>query len=441
MARQTICLNMIVKDEEDVIEDTLANILEYVDVTRWVISDTGSSDATRQKITNFFARRKIEGELFDDEWKDFGHNRSVALSHAHGKSDYLLIFDADDRFVGDFALPDKLVCAAYYLQFRMGNAAWRRPVLIDNKKRWVFKGVLHEFLSADGHDADYGDITGDYHVHGGTAGARSRDPDKYSKDAEILAEAYHAAKGAGDGIHTRYGYYCAQSYKDAGMHDDAIKWYKTNIADAGWSQERVVSCLELGKLYAARDDHAMAIHYWTKSIEIDDTRLEGVHKIMLYHLEGRRHDMVMNYYGMVREQLASPIDLTEKLFVDRTPYDYGIDWLAVLAAFYSSKPRYGVEACINIFNHKKGFAPSLINSFLGSMRFYAPLADRRFMCLAWAFIASVSARHPDLVDDEAAESARKSLADVPPLPVSTSSLRPAPQRRDVGPGPPLDVFR
>ena len=298
-------------------------------------------------------------------------------------------------------------------RFRMGNAAWRRPILVDNRKHWVFKGVLHEFLSADGHDAEYGDIPGDYHVHGGTTGARSRDPDKYSRDAELLAKAYHTAKAADDGIHTRYGYYCAQSYKDAGMHDDAIKWYETNVADAGWSQERAVSCLELGRLYAARDDHAMAVHYWTKSIEIDDTRLEGVHKIMLYHFEGRRYDMVVNYYGMVREQLASPIDLTGKLFVNRAPYDYGIDWLVVLSAFYSSKPRCGVEACVNILGREKDFAPSLINSLLGNIRFYMPHAGpllERFTDLVEAFIVFASARHPDAVDAEAVESARESIA-------------------------------
>jgi glycosyltransferase involved in cell wall biosynthesis len=53
---KTICLNMIVKDESHVIEKTLENIISKVPITYWVISDTGSSDNTKEIITNFFKR-------------------------------------------------------------------------------------------------------------------------------------------------------------------------------------------------------------------------------------------------------------------------------------------------------------------------------------------------------------------------------------------------
>ena len=43
--------------------------------------------------------------MFCDEWKDFGHNRTKALEHAFGKSDYLFIFDADDLIEGNMNLP------------------------------------------------------------------------------------------------------------------------------------------------------------------------------------------------------------------------------------------------------------------------------------------------------------------------------------------------
>ena len=48
---------------------------------------------------------KIKGEIFDDKWKNFAQNRTKALNHAYKKSDYLLIFDADDEIVGDFQIP------------------------------------------------------------------------------------------------------------------------------------------------------------------------------------------------------------------------------------------------------------------------------------------------------------------------------------------------
>ena len=43
---QTICLNMIVKNEAAIIEETLANITDHIKLDYYVISDTGSTDDT-----------------------------------------------------------------------------------------------------------------------------------------------------------------------------------------------------------------------------------------------------------------------------------------------------------------------------------------------------------------------------------------------------------
>ena len=96
LQNKTICLNMIVKNEAHIIVDTFNNILKYIPLTYWVISDTGSTDGTQQVIRDYFKSKNIDGELFQDEWRDFGHNRTLALQHAYKKTDYLFIFDADD---------------------------------------------------------------------------------------------------------------------------------------------------------------------------------------------------------------------------------------------------------------------------------------------------------------------------------------------------------
>ena len=85
---------MIVKNEAHIITETFDNILKYIPLTYWVISDTGSTDGTQQVIKDYFACKKIDGELFQDEWRDFGYNRTLALQHANKKTDYLFIFDA-----------------------------------------------------------------------------------------------------------------------------------------------------------------------------------------------------------------------------------------------------------------------------------------------------------------------------------------------------------
>ena len=36
------------------------------------------------------------------------HNRSKALEHAYNKTDYLMIFDADDEICGDIVIPSPM---------------------------------------------------------------------------------------------------------------------------------------------------------------------------------------------------------------------------------------------------------------------------------------------------------------------------------------------
>ena len=52
--KKTICLNMIVKNESHIIIETLKNLCSYIDFSYWVISDTGSTDNTKELIIDFF---------------------------------------------------------------------------------------------------------------------------------------------------------------------------------------------------------------------------------------------------------------------------------------------------------------------------------------------------------------------------------------------------
>lgn len=129
---------MIVKNESHIIEKTLENILSYIPITQWVISDTGSSDNTKDIIKQYFTQKNIKGELYDDEWKNFAHNRTKALEYAYNKTDYLFIFDADDKIHGNLILPDTLEQGQY--SFRFGDDyVYYRPLLINNKKNGALK--------------------------------------------------------------------------------------------------------------------------------------------------------------------------------------------------------------------------------------------------------------------------------------------------------------
>ena len=73
---------------------------------------------------------------------------------------------------------------------------------------------------------------------------------KYYDDAIILQNAYETELALPDkGLSGRYAFYCARSYKDAGVkyHDKAIEWYKKVLERKDhWDQEKYYSALEIG---------------------------------------------------------------------------------------------------------------------------------------------------------------------------------------------------
>lgn len=151
-SRPRVCLVMIVKDEAHVIEDALRCLLPHIDA--WVVCDTGSTDGTQEVVTRFFEKHCVAGKLVQHAWRDFGHNRSLALEEAwtargsHG-CDYMLMFDADDCIRGELDLRGALETRhdSYVLKLRSGDTAYTRQCLFRCAKhlRWGYRGVLHEF--------------------------------------------------------------------------------------------------------------------------------------------------------------------------------------------------------------------------------------------------------------------------------------------------------
>ena len=128
--KKTICLNMIVKNESHIIIETLKNLCSYIDFSYWVISDTGSTDNTKELIIDFFKDKGVPGELVEHEWVDFAYNRTKALECAFNKSDYVLIMDADDIIKGDIIFP-KIMSADTYT-FKFGTSFVKEPDIYDD---------------------------------------------------------------------------------------------------------------------------------------------------------------------------------------------------------------------------------------------------------------------------------------------------------------------
>ena len=253
--KPTICLNMIVKNESKVILRLLQSVLPIIDA--YCICDTGSTDDTVEIIYNFFLEKNIPGKIIHEPFKDFAHNRNVALKACPGMSDFVLFLDAD--MILDARNFDKIQLWDYdFLYILQGseNFYYQNVRIVRNNGLCSYTGVTHEYINTPG-GAKSKLFNKDelFILDIGDGGAKS---DKYERDIRLLK------KGVEDEPEnaTRYYFYLANSYMNIGQYKNAIETYKKRIECGGWVQEIWYSSFNIGQCYKSLGKMNDAIYYW-----------------------------------------------------------------------------------------------------------------------------------------------------------------------------------
>lgn len=340
--KKRICLNMIVKDETKVIRRCLESAKPLIDY--WVIVDTGSTDGTQEMIREFM--KDIPGELYERPWKNFGHNRNEALQLAKGKADYILFIDADDFFRIDpgFSMPD-LKADSYLVPIEHGGMSHNRVQLIRDKDslNWKWVGVLHEAISSsEPHSAE---ILKGVTIVISAGGFRSTDPQKFHKDAKVLEEALLEEPN-----NTRYVFYLAQSYRDAGELELALKNYEKRVAMGGWEQEVFWSKLQSGMLQERlKMDPKTFVKTYYDAYHYRPTRAEPFFYLANYYR--RSGNYAPGYLiASIGRKIPFPDDI---LFVDRWIYDYGLELEYAICAYWIGEYEESKKACLNMLAQPK----------------------------------------------------------------------------------------
>jgi GR25 family glycosyltransferase involved in LPS biosynthesis/tetratricopeptide (TPR) repeat protein len=368
---KSIALNMIVKNESHIIEKTLQNLCEYISFDYWVICDTGSTDGTQNLIKKFFKAKNIKGELHQCEWKDFGHNRTEALEKAFNKTDYLLIFDADDSIQGDFNLPMQWKHDSYSLKFgniTAGEVIYKRVLLINNRKKYAFHGVLHEFIVGISDNITETSIKGDYYLISGREGSRSQNPNKYLDDALILEKGFNEEIND-ESLKHRYAFYCAQSYKDAGKTDKSIYWFQKALTLPIWTQEKYYSCYQLGYLYEKKGEDEKAIHYWLKTSQYDPERIEGIVSACNKYKDMGLNEIAVSLYSHYSNYAKWTTNLYDKLFVEVNRYQQELEYHCSIAAGYTRDKKCGYECCKTILLCQQQ-PPRVLKCTINNLQYY-----------------------------------------------------------------------
>lgn len=330
----TVCLNMIVKDEKDVIERCLASTIPMIDY--WVIVDTGSTDGTQGIIKEFMKAQGVPGELHERPWINFGHNRNEALQLAKNKGDYLLFIDAD----GYFSYEDEfhlgcLTKDCYYINVLFGGLKYGWMQLINNHLDWKWVGVLHEYIDCQAPNRTSG-ILDHVNTIATTEGARSKDPLKYQRDAELLEA---ALKDEPD--NTRYVFYLAQSYFDAGNYVKAKENYKKRLEMGGWDQENYWCLLRIAIINELLEEPSeVVVESYHKAFASRPSRAEALYHLANYH---RRKGDYASGYRVASIAAAIP-ESNDLLFVQKWMSDYGILLEKSICAYWIGR----VEECQKI---------------------------------------------------------------------------------------------
>jgi len=336
---------MIVKNEAHCIERCLNSVKPFIDY--WVICDTGSTDNTKEVIKNCL--KDIPGELHEHKWEDFSTNRNKALQLAKSKADYTLILDADDFLaVRNENVFNNLTKSAYNIEFSHGPIAYSRIQLFKSKLNVRYVGVLHEYLELPMNIVP-SKLEGCKIIFGAN-GARSKDPEKYLNDAKVFEKAL-----IDEPNNSRYVFYAAQSYRDAGKKDESFKLYLQRSKMGGWIEEQYIALLEAGKIYESMypDNKEYITKLYLMAYNTNPKRSESLSYLCAYC---RKHDMFQEsyFYAKVGSNVAKPKDA---LFLENACYDWKIiDELAIAAYWIGKKQE---AATLNNALLKSGMLPDI----------------------------------------------------------------------------------
>lgn len=368
-----ICLNMIVRDESRNMIPCMNSVKHLIDAV--AIVDTGSEDNTIQVINDYCKEHNIPCEVISKKWiDDFGHSRTEALRHAEDftnrldkdKDWYVLIMDADNKAKGyhddEFPLDkSKLIEDNYSAMHHRGPTIYPYPWILrlrpkgqpidpPGKKSWKWINSRHEVPTPAEKWTTKTVLLESGYVLSGHSGYRARQKHTFIGDSCALLR--DVKKDPED---KRAIFYAAQSLRDAGYYDLAKCMYKRCTEENGWSEERYMAFIHLGRHRLLKEDYKNAVYkkengkdilvepareanfspktftlFW-KAYNLSPSRLEAIY----YIVEMNRK---MKQYNAGWAVATNFIDIgipNNALFVDTEVYHWKFPEEAGLCAFYA----------------------------------------------------------------------------------------------------------
>jgi len=324
-------LCMIVKNESHIIKEALTSTLSLI--STFCIVDTGSTDNTIQVIKDFYSEKGIIGKVHSEPWKNFGYNRSQALTLCDGEMDYALVIDADDlmgfpanagndlQTLLTFHKPN----SCQLLIKQDGIEYWRAQIFKCNDN-WQYVGVLHEYATNKKENNICIKLPTEIFMVSRRLGGRNLTGDKQQRDIAVLEQGIKD-----EPENERYMFYLAQSYRDAGDFVNAIKFYKQRFKVGKWPEEAWFAAYQVGMCYK-RIKNIPKFEYWLqKAHAFRPWRAEPMYHLTEYF---RSNGMTHKAYEYCKVGIRITYPKDDVLFVENFPHKGGFLYEKSILDFY-----------------------------------------------------------------------------------------------------------
>lgn len=338
----SVCLCLIVKDDEDVIERCLNSVKDIVDCI--CICDAGSTDKTLNIINFFQEENQIPGKIYKQVWMNFAQNRTLSIRAAQkmlrtlGFSEedtYLLILDPDMTVnVGksfkkelldkdSYLILEKtpsLGCYQYAERLLRSSILWKSIGIIDEV--WTSQGPIQSeklpSLSIDN-----------------MSSSESME-EELNANISLLQGALQKDPG-----NAHYQFYLAQSYKCLKKYDDAIAWYSKRIKSEGNKEEYWFSKYMLGDSFQQKGKWEEALYWYLEAFQTNPNRTEPLQKVASYYREKGQNDLA---YIFAKHGVKIPVQQDRSLLDDVSLSHYQFDIDLSISAFYTRFKEDGFAA-------------------------------------------------------------------------------------------------
>jgi glycosyltransferase involved in cell wall biosynthesis len=330
--KKTICLCAIVKNESRTISRLIKSCKSIIDY--YVIVDTGSTDDTISIIKSSMG--SIPGEVHSRPWINFGKNRSELMELAYGKSDYLLLADADFEYkISSFFHKSELIYDWYHLRY-LGDIDFAQILLVSGKKKWKYLGVTHEYIEGEncGESPELKSISILHHADGGT---RSN---KLTRDRDLLEKAILE-----DTSNTRNYFYLAQTYENLGEYNKASKYYEERARRGGWPEEVFYSLFQIGVCQYHLKKIDNAILQFIETYAYRPTRFEPLYMLGMVYREQKKYHMARL---MQEEVIRMPYPTEDKLFIHTSNKRYLADFELGICYYWMGEYDKSKKHCLAV---------------------------------------------------------------------------------------------